>query len=476
MIKKIISFYSFKYPRSIVYMLQSSEYNIFYYLKLFFRVENVNNVEIRKSLVRTTKATLLLVIAWFINILAYISLLYILLTNYNFKYLIAFVIFILVPHILSFGIIIPLLLIEFFIQKPIEYFIIRKAHEKLKKHIAIKIAVAGSFGKTTMREILKTVLGEGKIVSAPPENHNTLLGISNFIKTLKGNEEILIFELGEYYKGDIKEMCELVNPDIGIITGINEAHLDKFKSLDVTVGTIFELSDWLKNKPLYINAENKLAKENALKNNIFYSRDGIEDFKIENTKTDINGTSFTLIKNNDRFDFHSKLLGLHQIGPLVLAVNLALLFEIPIEKIQSGIDNTKPFKHRLNPSIDKNGVITIDDSYNGNPDGVKAVIKFLESLKGHRRFYVTPGLVEMGSRTEIVHREIGIMLAQAKIEKIVLVKNSVTPFIEKGLKESNYQGDIIWFGDGLKALNSINLLTVNRDVVLLQNDWPDQYY
>ena len=121
-------------------------------------------------------------------------------------------------------------------------------------------------------------------------------------------------------------------------------------------------------------------------------------------------------------------------------------------------------------------MVTLDDSYNGNPDGVKAVIEFLGSLKDHRRFYVTPGLVEMGGRTEQVHKEIGKRLAQAHIEKVVLIKNSVTPYLAQGLHEAHYDGEVVWFDDALSAFAALPHLTVKGDVVLLQNDWPDQYH
>jgi UDP-N-acetylmuramoyl-tripeptide--D-alanyl-D-alanine ligase len=129
----------------------------------------------------------------------------------------------------------------------------------------------------------------------------------------------------------------------------------------------------------------------------------------------------------------------------------------------------------LEPKTDASGIVTLDDSYNGNPDGVRAVIDFLASLKGHRRFYVTPGLVEMGPRKEEVHHEIGRELAAAGIEKIILIKNSATPYIEEALKEKNYRGEIMWFDNALAAFAALPLMTVKGDVVLLQNDWPDQY-
>jgi UDP-N-acetylmuramyl pentapeptide synthase len=81
----------------------------------------------------------------------------------------------------------------------------------------------------------------------------------------------------------------------------------------------------------------------------------------------------------------------------------------------------------------------------------------------------------MGPKIKSVHEEIGRKLAQAGIEKIVLVKNSVTPFIEKGLKDAGYQGEVLWFDEALAALAALPQLTAAGDVVLLQNDWPDQY-
>ncbi len=473
MIQKWLSAYNLKYPRTVVYMLQSSEYKVHDYLKWFARLKSFNNVEVRKKLEKTQKSTLLLYIAWAIFTTTFILILKLLFFS---LYIWALIIFILTPYILAYGIIAPLFLIKVFVQKPIEYFTIKRAHAKLKNHPALKIGIAGSFGKTTMREILKTVLMQGKKVATVPHNHNTLLGISNFIESLEGDEEVLIFELGEYYKGDIREMCELVNPSIGIITGVNEAHLEKFKNLDTTASTIFELADWLVGKTVYVNGENNLAKEKSSTDHILYTREGINDLKVTNAKTYLNGTYFDLIKNGKKHVFKSELLGLHQIGPILVAIDIALKLGMKMPNIKVSVENTRAFDHRLEPRTDASGVITIDDSYNGNPDGVRVIIEFLASIHGHRRIYVTPGLVEMGGKTEEVHREIGRQLAEAKIEKVILVKNSVTPFIEQGLIESKYNGEVVWFNDSLTLFKSLPHLTTTGDVVLLQNDWPDQYY
>ena len=474
--KNRLSLYNPRYIRSLAYMLQASEYNIRDYVNWLKRVKNFNKVENRKHLASTPKSLFVIAFISIILLCIYGAAFAILLQWANpLKYLVFILIIISAPHLLSYGIIIPLWLFNFLIQKPIEHFIINRAEKILRNNKAIKIAIAGSFGKTTMREILKTVLAEGQKTAAPPDNYNTPIGISKFVRQLTGNEEILIFELGEYYSGDVRKLCQMIKPQIGIITGVNEAHLQKFKTTDAATDTIFELADWLKDKTVYVNNENALAKNKALNNHIIYNRDGVGNWRVQGAQTDLTGTSFILENNDLRIEVKSKLLGLHQIGPLSVAADIALRLGISPEKIQQGIAKTKPFSHRLELKNYNDGIILLDDSYNGNPDGVNAVIEFIASLKNCRKFYVTPGLVEMGLKTESVHKEIGKKLAKAGIEKIILIKNSVTPYIEQGLKENGYNGEIQWFDDAAAAFAALPNLTVNGDIVVLQNDWPDQY-
>lgn len=475
MMKKLLSRYRPRYVRSLVYMLQASEYDVREYLAWLGRVEDFSAVEKRKQLVKTPKAFALLTLAWLTLVSWIIAVMgYANATGSDVPLVVGAIIIVLSPLYLPYLALIPLFIIRV-IQLPIEYRLIRQARKKLETHPAIKIGIAGSFGKTTMREILKAVLAEGKKVAAPPKNHNTPLGISAFVKTLTGDEEVLIFELGEYYPGDVRALAELVRPDIGVITGVNEAHLQKFKTLERVAATIFELADYLGGKPVYVNGESEFARRNARAEYILYSRSSVGDAKVENPKTDLNGLSFTLVTGSSRLELSSSLLGLHQVGPLATAAAIAARLGLSPEQIRAGVAKTRPFDHRLAPATDAASVVTLDDSYNGNPDGVRAAIDFLAALAGRRRWYVTPGLVEMGARAEEVHRDIGRQLAQAKIEKVVLVRNSVTPFIERGLQEAGYGGEVLWFEEALQAFAALPQLTVTGDVVLLQNDWPDQY-
>lgn len=465
-----LSMYRPLYLRTLVYMLQENLYDVRPYVAWYMRTGDFSKVMKRKKLVMTTKAKLLLAWLWLLIAIGWIISGALILAQ-SFIALLALVI--LAPYVLAVGLVVPLVVGTYLVQKPREKRIISAAKQKLQDHKGIKIAIVGSFGKTTMKEILSTVLAEGKKVAATPGNMNTPLGISRFIQNLDGSEEILIFELGEYYPGDIRDLCDLVQPDMGVITGINEAHLERFKSIDRTIATIYELADYLGDKPLWVNGESKLAHDNLRKGNIVYSRKAVDKLKVQHAKTGLEGTDFQIVGGGTKMRLHSGLLGMHSVGPLSAGVAIADHLGLSAKQIEAGVAKTKPFEHRMQPSHAA-GIWTIDDSYNGNPDGARVAIEFLGGIKDHRRIYVTPGLVEVGPATEVVHTQIGLQLV-GKVDVVVLVKNSATPFIARGLQEGGFRGEVLWYEDGLSCLGALPQITKPGDVVLLQNDWSDNY-
>ena len=479
----ILSRYSTRYPRALVYMLQASEYKIDDYLKWYYRTTDFRRVEYRKHLDKTAKAKLLLAVAWlesFAIALLVAALLWFGLgpTASPVWLMVAVLVLALAPTVVAYGLLLPLVVGRVVIQRPKELKIIAEAHAVIMRHEATKIAVAGSYGKTTFKDTLATVLAAGfaeNEVRATPGNLNTPIGISRFVGKLTGQEKVLIFELGEYYPGDVQGLAEFVEPSMGIIAGINEAHLSKFKTLDATVGTIFELADFLGDRPCYKNGESALTANRAGPDPLLYTRKGMGDWVVEAPISGLDGLAFTAHRGKVKVHVKSGLLGLHQIGPLVAMIDIAFSLGLSPTEIEIGLAATGPFEHRLQPRIDQGGVVTIDDSYNGNPDGARVAIEVLAGLSGHRRFYVTPGLVEMGDRTPEVHREIGRQLAKAKIEVVVLIRNSASIYIAEGLVAAKYAGRLIWYDDALVGLAALPSLTAAGDVVLLQNDWPDAY-
>jgi UDP-N-acetylmuramoyl-tripeptide--D-alanyl-D-alanine ligase len=477
-----LSSYHPRYVRSLVYMLQSSFYDLGETYAWYRRVDDFRRVERRQQLDPTAKARLLLGylrVIWLLLIVLGVVIIILGLAHHSpLVWLLGLIVLALTPWLLLISLVIPLWLGKSLIQQPRERKIISAAKQKLVMHPATRIAIAGSYGKTTFKDALAIVLADGLgegVVKATPGNLNTPLGISRFVAQLSGDEKVLIFELGEFYPGDITQLCDLVEPDMGIITGINEAHLSRFKSLERTVATIFELADYLGDKPCYKNGENDLVARRAGADPLLYSRNGLGDWKVSGAKADLDGVNFKLEKGKNKLHLKSGLLGLHQIGPLVAITDLAVRLGMPNDRVEKAMAKTKPFEHRMQPRTDASGVTIIDDSYNGNPDGMKAGIELLAELKASHRIYITPGLVEAGDRVAEVHRTIGQELAKAKVDLVMLIETSVAPFIEEGLTSAGFAGKVMRYPTMPAALAAMTGLTVKGDMVLIQNDWTDNY-
>ncbi|MEK7597212.1 MAG: UDP-N-acetylmuramoyl-tripeptide--D-alanyl-D-alanine ligase [Patescibacteria group bacterium] len=344
--------------------------------------------------------------------------------------------------------------------------------KKIKNLRNLKIiGVAGSYGKTGMKDLIATVLAEKYQVVKTPESVNTPVGIARIILSqVNEKTEILIVEMGEYYSGDIKNICSIALPQIGVVTGINEAHLERLKLIDNSIKTIFEIAQNMRAKGLLLlNGKDKLIKNNYKKfvpNNqeiYFYSSKG----KIEFNE-DAPGYIYQKI--------FFPLLGQYNLDKIDGVIYLAKKLGLTPQEIENGLKKIKTPAHRLQPILNREkNILVIDDSYNGNPDGVEEAIKTLSLFKKRRKVFVTPGLVEIGIKSGEVHQRIGKRLNDVA-DLVILVKNSVTPDIERGLIRSGFnKKNIIWFDSMKEAQNNLGNIVKSGDVVLFQNDWPDNY-
>ncbi len=471
--------YTAMYPTALLYMLQDSEYSLSEYLSWFNRTADFRHVIKRRTLDITPKIRLLRIGLWAIWFVAEATVAACMYASFVTQSAIwGFIgigIVLFIPFLLAYGIIIPLAIGYILIQKPREKAIIDAARSIFKAHQAVKIAVVGSYGKTTAKEILATILAAGLTVAATPGNMNTPIGLSRFARKLTGKEEVLILELGEGKVGDIKELSELTQPTMGIITGINESHLKSFKTMEKTTKTIFELVDYLGDDAhIYKNKENDVMKAQIKSHdNYVYNQHGVDGWVVSNLETTLHATRFTITKAKKTIHAHTKLIGEHTVGVTAAAIAIADSLGLSVKQIESGLANIAPFEHRMDPR-QLHGAWIIDDTYNGNSDGVRAGLQLLKQSNAKRRIYVTPGLVEQGSRTNDVHELIGIQAAKSA-DIVVLMKNSVTDSIVAGLDRGKFEGELMIVNDPLEFYTNIEHFVAAGDVVLMQNDWTDNY-
>lgn len=364
-----------------------------------------------------------------------------------------------------------------------KHFLITKAREHVASQSNLKIVgIAGSYGKTTMKNVIASTLCKKLNVISTPESVNTPVGISRWIiKNLKSDTQVMIVEMGEHYKGDISFLCSITPVDIAVITGVNEAHLERLKSIDNAIATIFEIAQDAKRDSLVLmNSDDKLVSANykkfiGNKKSAFYtkSKNELAELRVENASFDEKELAW-------KFDLGelkglaSHILGEYSLGNIMAAVLVAKELGLDDQAIKQSIGDVKPIEHRLQPIKGASDMLVIDDSYNGNPDGADEAIKTLSRFN-RRKIYLTPGLVEIGSKTKEVHLEIGRKLAKVA-NQVMLIKNSVTPLIADGLKEQKFpESDIIWFDSADEAHSSLGKYLKPGDVIVFQNDWSDEY-
>lgn len=475
--KQFLSLYSLMYPQTIVYMLQNSEYQPSQYLHWYWRVSDFSKVMYRSKLDRTKPARILLLtitIGMIAQIIFGVGLILATYGTANWWTLLGWFLVLMYPIIWGHIITVPLILGRVFIINPKNKKLIEQSHTIFANHPGVKIAVAGSYGKTSMKELLNTVLGEGKIVAVTPANKNVLSSHALFANKLTGHEEILVIEYGEGAPGDVERFASITSPDIGIITGLAPAHLDKYPSLADAGNDIFSLANAVGPANTYVNIDSIAVKTFMKPDFRTYSSYEVLGWKIKEIQIDLSGTSFVMKKGKESLELKSGLLGRHQVGPLALTAALGIKFGLTKKQVEAGVQRTRAFDHRMQPRLLRDAWI-IDDTYNGNIDGMIAGLRLLKELPGKRKTYITPGLVDQGEETERVHNLLGREIAGSNPDKVVLMKNSTTDFIIKGLKEAGYVGELQIERHPLEFYTNIEHFIASGDIVLMQNDWPDNY-
>lgn len=456
-------------PMKLVYMLQQVEYDSFKFADWVDTIPNLLTIQKRQALDMTARAKATLVVAY---ILWGVPLIGGLLLALNHQ-LLGLILAVFAPLFCVVGLFVFNGFFGGLIVKPTEAKEIKRAIQKLENLKALKIAVLGSYGKTTMKEVLSTVLAEGKNVAATPGNKNVLISHARWVTSVNSSTEVLIFEYGEAEPGDISKLAGFSHPEIAIVTGLAPAHMDGYGNLDEIAEDFEAIYTTTSETNVFINQQSSELTA-RLKKGVPYNSKKVDGWTVSNIKVTPEGLDFTMSKNQRVLRLSSGLMGQHNVGPLAAAVAIASRLGLSDKQIQAGVLKTQPFEHRLQP-YNLGGATILDDTYNGNLEGVKAGLALLKSLPAKRKIYVTPGLVEQGTDTQQIHEEVGYAIAAAKPDQVVLMNNSTTASIKQGLNKGDFKGEVKIESDPLNFYTNLQHFVAAGDLVLLQNDWTDNY-
>lgn len=378
-----------------------------------------------------------------------------------------------------------LLVVSNIFNKPLEMVInkhfINDAKKKLKKANNLKIiGITGSFGKTSFKYYLQALLQEKYNVLITPESYNTPMGIVKTIReSLKPIHEIFVCEMGARYVGDIKEICDIVHPNFGVITSIGPQHLETFGGIENIIRTKFELADSLTEEGvLFLNRDNTYIREHSEKkyNKVWYGtgEKGV-GYYVNDVILSQLGTEFTVISpKGEKEVFQMKLIGEYNIINVVGAIAVANILGIALDELKGPVRRIQQVEHRMQ-MIEKENVTIIDDSYNSNPIGSKAAIDTLAMFDGIK-ILITPGMVELGKQEEEYNYEFGKYAAKVCDYIFLIGKKRVFP-IEKAIIESGFAPEKCKIFDALvDAMECAYSIQGNgHKYILLENDLPDNY-
>ena len=356
----------------------------------------------------------------------------------------------------------------------------------VRDHMTV-IGITGSYGKTSMKYYLDELLSVKYNVLKTPGNFNTPLGVVRTVREhLNPSHEIFLCEMGARYVGDIKELCELAKPDIGIIVSVGAQHLETFGGMENVIATKFELADYIdgnlfteKERKLFLNDDSSYMIEENKKHEgaVLYTASGKKDghYFASDIKSDRHGTTFTATSPDGESEhFETHLLGEHNVINLIGAIAVAHELGIPLRDLKVPIRRLRPVEHRLQLK-ETAGATIIDDAYNSNPIGSKAAVEVLGAMDG-TRILITPGMVELGKDEDEYNYRLGTYAA-ANCDYVALVGGRRADPIKKGLIDSGFDTTrIARFSRIEEALNyAYGIHTAKHRVILLENDLTDNY-
>lgn len=339
------------------------------------------------------------------------------------------------------------------------------------------VGITGSYGKTSTKYFLQRLLSVQYDVYMTPGNFNTPMGVTRAVRGgLRPTHQIFLCEMGARHVGDVKEVCDLARPELGIITSVGPQHLETFGSQEAVLQGKLELARAVRDKgPVFLNYDSPLLASARLDQRVISYGAAGKDYTLSNLSVDENGSSFTVTApDGSRQTFSTRLLGQANVQNICGAIAVAHHLGIPLARLAPAVRQLESVPHRLQ-LVRQPDLTVIDDAYNSNPAGAKNALETLALCKG-TRIVVTPGLVELGSQELEFNQELGRQAAGCCHFLITVGDQPRTQAIRQGAREAGLHWDAIFACDTVqKAMEQARALSGEGKMVLLLNDLTDNY-
>jgi len=336
------------------------------------------------------------------------------------------------------------------------------------------IALTGSSGKTTTKEMITGILETQKKVLSTLGNLNNLIGLPQTIFRLTGEHEIAVLEMGTNTRGEIKRLTQIASPDIGLITNVGPAHLAGFGTVEVVrqeKGDLFMNMD--PSKTLVVNLDDEAVRSLAQKwsgRRVTFSMTSNADVSVKDIRQNgAKGTSFQLLAGGRERRVEMKIAGIHNVYNAMAAAGVALAAGLGIDSIGEGLAGFQPVGGRMEIIKLQNGVYVINDAYNANPASVREALMTLKDLKGsHNAFVFLGDMLELGAEAPELHRKIGLLLAATGVAGAYL-QGDFARMTAAGAQDGGLAAEkLVFLKDDEEALASLKTQLHKGDWILVK--------
>jgi UDP-N-acetylmuramoyl-tripeptide--D-alanyl-D-alanine ligase len=366
----------------------------------------------------------------------------------------------------------------------------QRAAATLRRANPVVIGITGSYGKTSTKEYLAHILNGRFRAYATPKSYNTLMGVCIAINNDLSNDsgyDYFIVEMGAYVPGEIAGICDLVKPQISIVTAVGPQHLERFGSLENTARAKYEIIAALPPEGAavfnwddpYVRA---MYERGYPQNRIGVTWQNTDlatqlRFHARDIRATVDGLRFDVVDTltGEEQPITTRLVGQHNVTNILLAIATARHLGMSLGEIALRVASLEPAEHRLQRRMLPGGVTVIDDAYSANPVGAQNALNVLSLYRAGRRVLITPGMVELGPIQDEENRKLGRLAAQVCTD-IILVGEDQTRPIQQGIRETGFPADRLQVYDTREeAIAWFNTALQPGDTVLFLNDLPDTY-
>ena len=331
------------------------------------------------------------------------------------------------------------------------------------------VGITGTVGKTTTKDALATVLRyAGKRVSATAGNFNNEIGLPLTVLAADQRTEILVLEMGATHPGDIKHLCTIAPPQVGILTAISPVHLDSFGSLDALAGAKGELALALPEEGTLVSPSSAPAAATGAGRNlcrITFSIEGAGDLSASDIEEHEEGLRFLAHLGDQSAEVRSPIFGTHLVEPLLAALGGALALGVDLDEGARGISRLRRTGLRGEVHRLRDNIVVYDDSYNASPAAVAAVLRYGAQQAGRqdrRLVVVLGGMFELGATARAYHQEAGRIAEEAGVNLLVCVGDEARWYAEA------FSGKTLFYKDAEEASESLGESLQPGDYVVVK--------